>query len=165
MKLTSLPLFLCVAAASIFAQAPPEVRLTVESVTPRAVEPRTEQSVVRDYTAAWKSLADASESNAPALLDAYFTGPAKTNFGREVTDQQKIGTHIRYLNQVHNLKAVFYAPEGDVMQLQDSAEYQMQIVSGDKIIHDEHVVVQYVVLMTPGADRWMVRQIQAVPAL
>jgi hypothetical protein len=93
------------------------------------------------------------------LLDAYFTGAARTNFSREVTDQQKIGTSS-YLNQVHNLKAVFYAPEGDVMQLQDSAEYQMQIVSGDKIIHDEHVVVQYVVLVTPGADRWMIRQIR-----
>ena len=164
MKLASLSLFVCIAVASIFAQAPPEVKLTVESVSPRTVEPRTEQSLVRDYSAAWKSLADASENNAPALLDAYFAGAARTNFGREVTDQKKIGTHIRYLNQVHNLKAVFYAPEGDVMQLQDSAEYQMQIVSGDKVIQDEHVVVQYVVLMTPGADRWMVRQIQAVPA-
>jgi hypothetical protein len=164
MKLTSLSLFACIAAASLFAQAPPAVKLTVESVSPRSVEPRTEQSLVRDYTAAWKSLADASESNTPALLNAYFTGAARTNFGREVTGQQKTGTHIRYLNQVHNLKAVFYAPEGDVMQLQDSAEYQMQIVSGDKVIHDEHVVVQYVVLMTPGADRWMVRQVQAVPA-
>ncbi|HEY6180934.1 MAG TPA: hypothetical protein VIW67_01750 [Terriglobales bacterium] len=163
MKLISISLFLCV-AVSLFAQAPPEVKLTVESVAPRAVEPRTEQSLIRDYTAAWKTLADASESKSPTLLDAYFIGAARTNFGREVTDQQKIGTHIRYLNQVHNLKAVFYAPEGDVMQLQDSAEYQMQIVSGDKVIQDEHVVVQYVVLMTPGADRWMVRQIQAVPA-
>lgn len=164
MKRTSLSLFLYVATASLFAQAPPVVKLTVQSVSPRAVEPRTEQSLVRDYTAAWKSLADASENNAPALLDGYFTGAARTNFGREITDQQKIATHIRYLNQTHNLKAVFYAPEGDVMQLQDSAEYQLQIVSGDKVIHDEHVVVQYVVLMTPGADRWMVRQIQAVPA-
>ena len=126
----------------------------------RRIDPTDDRSWYRE----WKSLADASESNTPALLDAYFAGAARTNFGREVIAQQKIGTHIRYLNQTHNLKAVFYAPEGDVMQLQDSAEYQMQIVSGDKVIHDEHVVVQYVVLMTPGADRWMVRQIQAVPA-
>src|SRR5262249_35680844 len=101
MKLISLPLFLCL-AGSLFAQAPPEVKLTVESVSPRAVEPRTEQSLVRDYTAAWKSLTDASESNAPAVLDAYFIGAARTNFGREITDQKKIATHIRYLNQVHN---------------------------------------------------------------
>jgi len=164
MNLTSLALFLCLTSVSLFGQASPEVKLSAASVAPRAVEPRTEQSLVRDYTAAWKSLSDASENNTPALLDAYFTGAARTNFGREIADQQKIGTHIRYSNQVHNLKAVFYAPEGDVMQLQDSAEYQMQIVSGDKVIHDEHMVVQYVILMTPGADRWMIRQIQAVPA-
>jgi hypothetical protein len=51
------------------------------------------------------------------------------------------------------------------MQLQDSAEYQMQIVSADKVIHDEHVVAQYIVLMTPASDRWVIRQLQAVPAL
>src|SRR6476646_7783078 len=101
MKLTSLSLFLYFAVASAFAQTSPTVKLTVESVAPRAVEPRTEQSLVRDYTAAWKSLADGSDSNNPTLLDAYFTGAARTNFGREVTDQQKTGTHIRYLNQIH----------------------------------------------------------------
>jgi hypothetical protein len=145
-------------------QNPPEVKLTVESANPRAVESRTEQSIVRDYTIAWKNLAEASEKSSPALLDAYFVGGAKNALTRELTDQQKTGTHVRYLNQIHNLKAVFYSPEGDVMQLQDSAEYQMQVVSDDKVIHDEHVLVQYIVLMTPGADRWIVRQLQAVPA-
>jgi len=58
---------------------------------------------------------------------------------------------------------VFYAPEGDVMELHDTAEYQLQIRDGDTPIHDEHVTVRYVVLMTPGADRWVVRQLQAVP--
>ena len=54
-------------------------------------------------------------------------------------------------------------PEGDVMELHDTAQYQLQIVDGDKTIHDERVVVRYVVLMTPGADRWVIRQLQAVP--
>jgi hypothetical protein len=168
MKPTSfltLTVFAALSVSFSIAQTQPEVKLSVESATPRTVESRTEQSLVRDYTAAWKSLAEASEKSSPELLNAYFAGGAKTTFARELTDQQKTGTHVRYLNQIHNLKAVFYAPEGDVMQLQDSAEYQMQVVSGDKVIHDEHVVVQYIVLMTPGADRWMVRQLQAVPAL
>src|SRR6266700_681317 len=165
MFLSAFKVFVLHSVRTAIAQASPEAKLSVESATPRAVEARTEQSLVRDYTAAWKSLAEASEKNAPELLNAYFAGQAKTSFAREVTDQQKTNTNVRYLNQVHNLKAVFYAPEGAVMQLQDSAEYQMQIVSGDKIIHDEHVVVQYIVLMTPGADRWVVRQLQAVPAL
>jgi len=152
-------------ALTALAQNPPEVKLTVESASPRAIESRTEQSIVRDYSTAWKNLAAASEQRTPALLDAYFTGRAKSTLTHELADQQKTKTHVRYLNQTHNLKAVFYSPEGDVMQLQDSAEYQMQIVSEDKVIHDEHVVIQYIVLMTPGADRWVIRQLQAVPAL
>jgi 2-keto-3-deoxy-L-rhamnonate aldolase RhmA len=58
--------------------------------------------------------------------------------------------------------AVFYAPEGDVIELHDTAEYDYQILDGSKSIHSEHAVVHYVVLMTPGADRWVVRQLQAV---
>jgi len=164
-SLSAFMVFVVLSVSSAIAQASPEVKLSVESATPRALEARTEQSLVRDYTAAWKSLDEASEKSAPELLNAYFAGGAKITFARELADQQKTGTHVRYLNQVHNLKTVFYAPEGDAMQLQDSAEYQMQVVSDDKVIHDEHVVVQYIVLMTPGADRWVVRQLQAVPAL
>jgi hypothetical protein len=164
MKLTILPACLLFVALGMSSANAQEVKLSAESATPRAVESRTEQSLIRDYTAAWKSLADASEQNVSEILNAYFVGQAKTSLVREVNNQQKTNTHIRYLNQIHNLKAVFYAPEGDVMQLQDSAEYQIQIVSDDKVIHDEHVVVRYIVLMTPGADRWVVRQLQAVPA-
>ena len=61
------------------------------------------------------------------------------------------------------VEAVFYAPEGDVMELHDTAEYQLQISDGGKLIHDEHVVQHYIVLMTPAADRWVIRQLQAVP--
>jgi hypothetical protein len=147
------------------AQNAPEVKLVVESASPRAVESLTERSIARDYTAAWRTLAEASEKSSPSLLDAYFIGGAKATFARALAEQKKTGTHVRYLNQTHHLKAVFYAPEGDVMELQDAAEYQMQIVSDDKVIHDEHVVVQYIVLMTPGADRWVIRQLQAVPTL
>jgi hypothetical protein len=60
------------------------------------------------------------------------------------------------------VEAVFYAPEGDVMELHDTAEYQLQLLDGSKVIHDENVVMHYVVLMTPAADRWVVRQLQAV---
>ena len=159
----ALALLLCTMVSA--AQIAPEVKLVVESASPRAVEALTERSITRDYTAAWRTLTEASEKGSPALLDAYFVGGAKTTLAHALADQKKTGMHVRYLNQTHNLKAVFYAPEGDVMELQDSAEYQMQVLSDDKIIHDEHVVVQYIVLMTPGADRWVIRQLQAVPNL
>lgn len=154
-------LLLCPMAVS--ADTGPEVKLSTEAAGPRKIEPLTERSVVRDYTAAWRALANASETNAPDVLNAYFVDAARTTFARALAGQQQAGIRSRYLDQAHNLKAVFYAPEGDVMELQDAAEYQLQIVSGDKVIHEEHVVVQYIVLMTPGADRWVVRQIQAIP--
>jgi len=31
------------------------------------------------------------------------------------------------------------------------------------VIYEEPVNTEYMVLMTPGADRWMVRQMQAIP--
>ena len=50
-----------------------------------------------------------------------------------------------------------------MIELHDTADYRLQILDGSKTIHDEHVVVHYVVLMTPGADRWVIRQLQSVP--
>ena len=150
---------------AVSAQTPPEVQLTAGTAGPRPVESLTEHSIVRDYKAAWQTLAQASESSSPALLDAYFVGNAKTTLTGGLSGQKKTGIRVRYLNQIHNLKAMFYAPEGDVMELQDAAEYQLQIMSDDKVLHDEHVVVQYLVFMTPAADRWVIRQLQALPAL
>jgi hypothetical protein len=76
--------------------------------------------------------------------------------------QSIAGLSSRYLNQTHKVDAVFYAPEGDVIELHDTAEYDYQILDGSKTIHSEHATVRYVVLMTPGADRWVIRQMQAV---
>jgi hypothetical protein len=58
---------------------------------------------------------------------------------------------------------VFYAPEGDLIELQDNADFQRQVLDGRNTIQEEHVVARYIVLMTPSADRWVVRQLQAVP--
>ena len=49
-----------------------------------------------------------------------------------------------------------------MIELHDVAEYDYQILDGAKTIHNEHAMVRYVVLMTPGADRWVIRQLQAV---
>ena len=80
-----------------------------------------------------------------------------------IASQQQSDLSQRYADQSHQVEAVFYAPEGDVMELHDTAQYQLQILDGDKTIQDEHVTVHYIILMTPTADRWVVRQLQAVP--
>lgn len=145
------------------ADAAVQVQLNAKNAAPRAVESLTERSIVRDYRFAWTSMAQALELNTLDPLEGPFAGKAKEVLRQAVTSQQRSNLTQEYANQSHRVEAVFYAPEGDVMELHDTAEYQLQIRDGGKVIHDEHVVVHYVVLMTPAADRWVVRQLQAVP--
>ena len=140
-----------------------QVQLDFKKASPRAVEELTERAILRDYRFAWTSIAQALEFNALDPLEGPFTGDAKRWLQQTVASQRQAGLNQKYVDQTHHVEAVFYAPEGDVMELHDTAEYQLQISDGGKVIHDEHAVVHYVVLMTPAADRWVIRQLQAVP--
>jgi hypothetical protein len=144
------------------ADASPQVTLNVTKAAPRTVEPLTQRAVLRDYKFAWTNLAQALESNSMEFLNGLFAGNANTWLNGKVSTQRQSGLSSRYSNQSHKVDAVFYAPEGDVIELHDTAEYDYQVLDGNKSIHSEHAVVHYVVLMTPGADRWVVRQLQAV---
>jgi hypothetical protein len=139
-----------------------QVQLDSKNTGPRAVESATERGIVRDYRGAWTSMAEALEFNTLDPLDGPFTGDAKRLLRDTVASQEKSGLRRKYLDQNHKLEAVFYAPEGDVIELHDTAEYQLQVLDGDKLIENERVTLHYVVLMTPSADRWMVRHMQAV---
>jgi hypothetical protein len=161
--LARLCLLLTAICYSFAADETPQVALDVSKTGPRAVESLTERSIQRDYKFAWQNLALAMESNSPEPLDALFAGSANAWLKQAIISQKQNGLSTRYLNQSHKLEAVFYAPEGDVIELHDIAEYDVQIFDGDKSIHSQHLKALYVVLMTPGADRWVVRQLQAVP--
>src|SRR3974390_371747 len=104
----------------------------------------------------------ASESNSAGPLNGLFAGTASAWLNDLIASQRKNGLTSRYLNQRHKLEAVFYAPEGDMIELHDTAEYDLQVLSGSDTIHSEHATVRYVVLMTPAADRWVIRQLQSV---
>lgn len=149
-------------ASALAADAAPQITLNVSKATPRAVEALTQRALVRDYGFAWQNLAQALATNSSASLNGLFVGNADTWLKDKVDSQRRSGLSSRYSNQTHRVDAVFYAPEGDVIELHDTAEYDYQIMDGGKSIHSEHAVVHYVVLMTPGADRWVVRQIQSV---
>ena len=170
-KYATLPLFIgglfvlgLVSALNSFAADPTvQVQMEVSKAGPRAVESLTERGILRDYRFAWTSMAQALEFNTFDPLEGPFSGEAKQWLRQTVASQQKSALSQRYADQSHRLEAVFYAPEGDVIELHDTAQYHLQILDGDKTIHDENVTVHYVVLMTPGADRWTIRQLQAVP--
>jgi len=148
---------------SVAADAVPQVVLNTSKAVPRSVETLTERAILRDYRFAWVNVDLSLESNSTAPLSGLFAGTASTWLNDAIASQRRSGLSSRYLNQSHKLEVVFYAPEGDVIELHDIADYELQILDGGKTIHDEHVVVHYVVLMTPAADRWVIRQLQAVP--
>jgi hypothetical protein len=145
------------------ADAAPQVQLDTSKAAPRAMESLTERAILRDYKFAWYNLELAMESNSTGPLNALFVGPANKWLRNVVDSQRRNGLSSRYLNQSHKVDAVFYSPEGDVLELHDTAAYDLQVLDGAKMIHNEHLTVHYVVLMTPGADRWVVRDLQAVP--
>jgi len=144
-------------------EALPRMESNFSMAVPRTVEELTQRSITRDYGYAWESLDRALSSNSPGLLDAYFSGPAKTGLASAIASQEKTGIRSHYLKQSHKLEAVFYSPEGDVMELHDTAQYDLELVADGRTIQDENAVLRYVVLMTPAADRWVIRQLQAVP--
>ena len=139
----------------------PRVQLNADNVSPRPIEDLTGKSIPRDYALAWQTLAQAVASNKTGILDGYFTGLAKQDFTKRINSQIKSGLQTRYTDRGHKLEALFYSPAGDVMELRDHAQFDMQVLDGGKVIYEEPVNAQFMVLMTPGADRWMVRQLQA----
>jgi hypothetical protein len=165
-------LILALAGGAYFAIRPavmadagtPRVELNAENLGPRSIEDLTEKSIKRDYGLAWQTMAAALRENQIDLLDGYFTGIAKATLAEQIADQKRSGVRLHYTDQGHKLEAVFYSPAGDAMQLRDRAQVEVEIIDGDKVVHRENVTLNYLVLMTPGADRWLVRDLQTSAA-
>jgi hypothetical protein len=142
----------------------PHIEFSADNVGPRDIEDLTGQSVPRDYGFAWQTMEQALDENRPALLDGYFTGLARQDLKDRVSTQHKNGLRTHYEDRGHKVEAFFYAPGGDAMELHDHVQMDVQILDGSKVIYEEPLSAEYVVLMTPGADRWLIRQIQALPS-
>ncbi len=140
-----------------------QVQLTFANAAPRQLEDSTQASITRAYAGAWKAMAEALRDNRTDKLDQSFVGVARENIIQQVDGQQKSGLSTRYVDHGHKLDAVFYSPEGSAMQLRDTAQLELQILDGDKVIHSEQITQQYHVLMTVAEDRWKVRVLQALP--
>src|SRR5581483_9757446 len=140
----------------------PHVHFNADDISPRQIEDLTSKSVPRDYALAWQTMEQSLSENRTGLLDGYFTGFAKQDLTQRVNTQARSGLRTHYTDRGHKVDAVFYSPSRDVMELRDHAQFDMQILDGGKVIYEEPVNEDYVVLMTPGADRWLVRQLQAL---
>ena len=81
-----------------------------------------------------------------------------------IDGQRKNGLHQEIVDRGHTVDAVFYSPEGSAMELHDTAQVQLQLMDGTKVIHSEDATVRYVVLLTAAENSWKVRVLEAVPA-
>lgn len=138
----------------------PKVQLDISSAQPREVEETTTKSITREYSAAWKAMADALANNRPDRLGASFVGAAEEQLRTQVDQQKKNGLSTRIVDHGHKLSVVFYSPEGSAMQLRDTAQFERQYLDGGKVVHSESLTQNYVVLMAVTGDRWKVRVLQ-----
>lgn len=148
----------------VLAASRPDVTLNIQNASPRQVEDTTQKAVARDYAAAWQALAGALDQDRPDLLGANFVGTASEKLGQTISQQTKAGLHQRYIDKGHHVNAIFYSPEGSAIELQDTAELQIQVMDGDKVLHSEDATVHYVALLTAAENSWKVRVLEAVPA-
>ena len=141
----------------------PRVQFDTSHIGPRQMEDVTGRNIPRDWGRAWQTLAVAFEQNRPDLLGRYFTGFAQQKLAAAIATQQKTGLRTRYIDHGHKLAAYFYSPDGGAIELHDTADLEIQVFDGNNLVHSERVSLHYIGLMTPAADHWEVRLMEAVP--
>jgi len=146
------------------ADSQPSITLNTSGVAPRQVEDATQKAVARDYAAAWQTMTRALEQNRADLLDANFIGTAGDKLKETIRQQEKAGLHRRYVDRGHKVQAMFYSTEGSALELCDTAELQIQLLDGNKVVTSQDVTAHYIVLMTAAENSWKVRVLQQVPS-
>jgi hypothetical protein len=140
----------------------PEVHLDAVGLAPRSIEQLTGTTIARHYALAWHDLAVSWESSRAQGLGEEFVGLAKDRLMQRIAEQNQTGVHVRIVDHGHHLKAVFYSTDGAAMQLLDEAQLEIQTFDGNKLLDTQIAPHEYIVLMTPGADRWYVRDLEEV---
>ncbi|HKE32628.1 MAG TPA: hypothetical protein VKD65_12945 [Candidatus Angelobacter sp.] len=159
-------LALCIALPLInwaLAYSKPDVQLTSDNVRPHQMEDLTQKAILRDYTLAWEALTNALANNTAAPLNNNFVGFALEKLTQRVKDQQNQGLKTRIIDRGHKVNAIFYSRDGSAIELRDTAILETQVLDGNTLLHSDRAQVQYLVVMTGGADRWQVRVLESVP--
>ena len=156
--------FLFGACLASVAQSGPQVRLDADGLAPRPIEDLTLTTITHNYALAWHQMETALESGQATAIGEQFTGFAKDRLAQRIAEQEKAGVHVHIVDHGHQLKAIFYSNDGAEMQLIDRAQLEVQTFDGSRLIDTQNTFHEYLVLMTPGADRWYVRDLEEVPA-
>lgn len=149
----------------VFADTPDvvQVRLDASKIQPRPLEQLTGQAIVKKYSQAWKDMETALAENRPGVLDESFVGYAHDKLASQIKEQQKSGLSTRYVDHGHQVEATFYSPEGSAVQLRDTAQLEIQLRDGDKVVSSQNVTREYVAVITVVEDTWKLRVLEAVP--
>ncbi len=145
------------------ADSTPVIKLDASNAGPRELEEQTEKSIVRDYGRAWNTLQTALDQNDASILEQYFAGVAKDKFAQAVAAQDQSGVRVRYLPRGHALRVLFYSSEGSAIEARDTAQLEVQVLDGGKLVHRENLSQSFLVLFTPAEDRWKVRLLESLP--
>jgi hypothetical protein len=151
----------CVTLFGAEATSNGKMSLDISKAEPRQVEDATQQAIVRDYSKAWQNMSAALEQNRADLLAQSFTGFAKDKLTQAIDDQKKNGLKRKYIDRGHKVQVVFYSVEGSAMELRDTAQVEIQLLDGSKVVHSEQATVNYVALLTPTENSWKVRMLEA----
>lgn len=134
---------------------------TSHLVAPRPLNDQTQHAAIRDYLESWQSMSEALSQNRADLLDTDFVGTAKERIANAIHDQTSSGISTHYQDRSHNIQILFYSPEGLSVELQDSAEYDVQVTDHGKLLATYPAHARYIVVLTPSEVRWRVRIFQA----
>ena len=151
-------------AIAAFAADQPVVRIQPPTLQgPRELQQQTAKAVIQDYLDSWKVLGNAFSQNQPDLLAQGFIGAAQDKLAATIKQQQLNGVHSVYRDKSHDVRILFYSPDGLSIELTDAVQYEVQLSDHDKAIGTEKVAARYIVVLTPTEVRWRVRIFQAQP--
>jgi hypothetical protein len=159
-------LIVCVVLALAASGAPAQPSVRIEPPTlqgPRPLAEQTATSAIRNYLQSWQNLSAALDQDNPDLLDAGFTGDAKTKLADTIREQNALGIRTHYEDLAHDVQIVFYSPEGLSIELTDLVRYDVQLFDHGKPEPKRQVRSRYIVMLTPDQVSWRVRVFQAMP--
>jgi hypothetical protein len=150
-----------VVSLELLGASQPDVRVaSMDAVGPRPLEQQTRTAIVRDYLEAWQNMGKALELNRADLLNGSFVGLAKDKLSDTIRAQKVSKIRTSYRERSHDLKVVFYSPEGLSIQLMDDAEYDVEVRHSGQSLGTQHVKTHYVAVLTPTESKWKVRILQ-----
>jgi hypothetical protein len=166
MRLRESFILLCLlgAATSMLGADQPSVRVeTPDLQGPRKLQDQTAKAAVQNYLDSWQSMSRALSQNRPDLLDRGFIGSAKEKLAATIKDQNAQGIHTLYRDRSHDVKILFYSPDGLSIELADTVAYDVQLFQGNASIGTQEVHARYLVVLTPTEVRWRVRIFESQP--